>query len=52
MSILMIFIQSAEMTPIKIWSEIKRLVPGNNKHSHTTCDISANYQNELKISKF
>ena len=23
-------------------SEIKRLVPGKNKHSHITCDISAN----------
>ena len=28
--------------PKKIWSEIKRLVPGKNKHSHITCDISAN----------
>ena len=27
--------------PPKIWSEIKRLVPGKNKHSHITCDISA-----------
>ena len=25
-----------------MWSEIKRLVPGKNKHSHITCDISAN----------
>ena len=41
MSISMIFIQFAEMTP-KMWSEIKRLVPGKNKHSHITCDISAN----------
>ena len=30
------------MTPIKIWSEIKGLLPGNNKHSHITCDIFAN----------
>ena len=36
-----IFIQSAEINP-KMWSEIKRLVPGKNKHSHITCDISAN----------
>ena len=28
--------------PKKMWSEIKRLVPGKNKHSHITCDISAN----------
>ena len=28
--------------PPKMWSEIKRLVPGKNKHSHITCDISAN----------
>ena len=28
--------------PQKMWSEIKRLVPGKNKHSHITCDISAN----------
>ena len=41
MSVSMIFIHSAEMIP-KIWSEIKRLVPGKNKHSHITCDISAN----------
>ena len=41
MSISMIFIHSAEMTP-KMWSEIKRLVPGKNKHSHITCDISVN----------
>ena len=26
----------------KMWSEIKRLVPGINKHSNSTCDISAN----------
>ena len=44
MSISMIFIHSAEMTP-KMWSEIKRLVPGKNKHAHITCDISANYFN-------
>ena len=25
-----------------MWSEIKRLVPAKNKHSHITCDISAN----------
>ena len=25
-----------------MWSEIKRLLPGKNKHSHITCDISAN----------
>ena len=25
-----------------MWPEIKRLVPGKNKHSHITCDISAN----------
>ena len=25
-----------------MWSEIKRLVPGKNKHSHITCDIFAN----------
>ena len=31
MSISMIFIHSAEMTP-KMWSEIKRLEPGKNKH--------------------
>ena len=41
MSISMIFIHSAEMTP-KMWSEIKSLVPGKNEHSHITCDISAN----------
>ena len=35
------FIHSAEMTP-KMGSEIKRLVPGKNKHSHITRDISAN----------
>ena len=29
------------MTP-KMWSEIKLLVPGKIKHSHITCDISAN----------
>ena len=29
----------------KMWSEIKRLVPGKNKHRHITCDISANYLN-------
>ena len=40
MSISMIFIHSAEITP-KMRSEIKRLVPGKNKHSHITCDISA-----------
>ena len=28
--------------PKKMWMEIKRLVPGKNKHSHITCDISAN----------
>ena len=28
--------------PPKMWSEIKRLVPSKNKHSHITCDISAN----------
>ena len=26
----------------KMWSEIKRLVPSKNRHSHITCDISAN----------
>ena len=41
MSISMIFMHAAEMTP-KIWSKIKRLVPGKNKHSHIICDISAN----------
>ena len=41
MSISMIFIHSAEMTP-KMWLEIKRLVHGKNKHSHITYDISAN----------
>ena len=25
-----------------MWSKIKRLVPEKNKHSHITCDISAN----------
>ena len=25
-----------------MWSEIKRLVPAKNKHSHITCDISVN----------
>ena len=28
--------------PKKMWAEIKRLVPGKNKHSHIICDISAN----------
>ena len=42
MSISIIFIHSAEIIP-KMQSEIKRLVPGKNKHSHITCDISANY---------
>ena len=28
--------------PKKMWSEIKRLAPGKNKHLHITCDISAN----------
>ena len=28
-----------------MWLEIKRLVPGKNKHSHITCDISANHFN-------
>ena len=41
MSISMIFIHCAEMTE-NMWSEIKRLVPGKNKHSHINCDISAN----------
>ena len=41
MSISMIFMHSAEMTK-KIWLKIKRLVPGKIKHSHITCDISAN----------
>ena len=40
MSISMIFIHSAEMIK-KMWSEIKRLIPGDNKHSHITFDISA-----------
>ena len=41
-----------------MWSEIKRLVPGKNKHSHITCDISANDFNHhfanvgKKYSKF
>ena len=41
MSISILFIHSAEITP-KMWSELKRLVPGKNKHSHITCDIFAN----------
>ena len=34
--------ESFSNDPKKMWSEIKRLVPGKNKHSHITCDISAN----------
>ena len=41
MSISILFMHSAEMTT-KMWSEIKRLVPGKNKHSHITFDIFAN----------
>ena len=43
MSISMIFIHSAEMTP-KIWSKTKRIVPGKYmyKHSQITCNISVN----------
>ena len=41
MSISILFIHSAEMTP-KMWSEIKRLVTGKNKHAHITFDIFAN----------
>ena len=39
-SISMIFIHSAGMTR-KLWSEIKRPVPGKDKHLHITCDITA-----------
>ena len=62
MSIWMLFIHCTVNDPPKMWSEIKRLVPGKNKYSHITCDIFANdfnhqfcqyyQQNELKISKF
>ena len=39
MLILMISMHLAEM---KIWSEIKRVVPGKNKYSDITCVIPAN----------
>ena len=32
--------------PKRMWSEIKRLVPNKNKHSHITWDISANDSNQ------
>ena len=41
MSISVIFIHFTQMTP-KMWLEIKLLVPGENKHLHIDCDISAN----------